>query len=213
MKKGKILPILFILGTIAAIVSGVLEVRVYPDKLSGVTEQATETIKSKAVWEKARKGAVNIKRKGEGYFVKDSEKKMEVVVGYVDADAKRLIELAEKGVSPNILTPQAQLLAKSVQKAGWQANELSDEQLVNVAETSQNALQNAVTALKKLQKLEKEYEEYKDQLSSITSVLEGSMNVPEGDVASAKDEKDEPPAPESTQPKEETPEEDIPLKF
>lgn len=192
-----VLLILIALGIILFL-SGVVEIRVKPDKISAVPGTIAQLTKDKASLAQAKVYLTRLVRKGELLFAEGPRQKMELVLGYVEADSSKLAQSLSSQAEPKKVIAQAELLASSLEQAKKQAQDLSAEDLATLEERAKQAHLKAQGTLASLQALQQEYQSYQEQLTDIAESLEEEVGAPPadtGDVAGATDEESTPAVP------------------
>lgn len=207
MFKIKIFSLLIVAALVALMFGGVLEIKVHPEKISGVPDKISALIKDKGALEKGRVYITHLKRRGEQFIIQDQEKRLELALLYVSTDAARLRELLNKSEnSPENFLPRAELLIASLEQVRMRAEETPVEVVASLKQESAKSFQLARQALGQLQELHNEYTNIQEEFARLTESLEkqiGDLGLEEQSeekesVAGAKDE------PEASK---------IPLKF
>lgn len=207
MFKIKILSLLIVAALVALTLSGVLEIKVRPEKVSGIPGQLSSIVKDKSILEKGMVYATGLKRRGEQFIIQDQEKRLELALLYVSTDAARLRELLNKSANPpETFLPRAELLIASLEQVRTRAEETPVAVVASLRKESAKSFQSARQALGQLQELHQEYTNIQEEFARLTESLEkqiGDLSPEEQSeekesVAGAKDE------PEASK---------IPLKF
>lgn len=207
MFKIKIFSLLIIAALVALTIGGVLEIKVHPEKVSGIPGKISSLVKDKSTLEKGIVYATGLKRRGEQFIIQDKEKRLELALLYVSTDAARLRELLNKPAnSPETFLPRAELLIASLEQVRMRAEETPVEVVASLRKESAKSFQSARQALGQLQELHDEYANIQKEFVRLTESLEkqiGNLNPEEQSeekesVAGTKDE------PEASK---------IPLKF
>ncbi len=205
MPKIKILSLLIVAALVALTISGVLEIKVHPEKVSGVPDKISSLVKDKGTLEKGRVYATGLKRRGEQFIIQDKEKRLELALLYVSTDAARLRELLnESENAPEVFLPRAELLIASLEQVRVRAEETPVEVVASLKQESVKSFQSARQALGQLQELHNEYANIQEEFARLTQSLEkqiGDLNLEKSDQESVAGTKDEPEASK------------IPLKF
>ncbi len=199
---------LAVVGVLAIlIVSGVVEVRIHPDRIANVPAALTAATKDQTLVERGRRQLIALKRSGEQLIVRDQAKRLELAILYVKEDAKRLQSLltAHKDNSRYLL-PQAELLLASIEQVRTQAQEAPVKVVADLKEESREAFTLAYQAYADIKELREEYAALQKEFARLTSSLEEQIGAlttqdKEGSVAGTKEES------KQSQPSK------IPLKF
>lgn len=178
----------------ALIIGGVLEVTIHPERLAEVPSRVIGFISEPSTQARARTLLTDLKRRGEQLIIKDEEKRTKLALLYVTQDAAKLQEQVAEG-DPATLLPQAELLAKSLQRAKTQLDSASIETLSSLREESRDAIGTAEATLQTLRQEHARYESIQEKFVSITTAigenlaaLRPSNGVIEPDVAGIQDE-------------------------
>lgn len=189
----KISLLLGIAGLAVLYLSGVVRVEFSPEKLSAVPGTVSNLVSDASFLTSAKNQAISWKRDGELYFADSAEKKMDLALQYTEADSKRLQEALDGNKEPQVLVPDAELLAESIERMREYAGQLSEEDLVAVQDRSRQIASTAGGVLGKLKDVQRDYAEFEERLAGVTDKLEIYLEsaVPDqGEVAGAKDESD-----------------------
>jgi len=196
MPKIKILSLLIVAALVALTIGGVLEIKVHPEKISGVPVKVSSLVKDKNTLEKGIVYATALKRRGEQFIIQDKEKRLELALLYVSTDAARLRELLNKSENaPEIFLPRAELLIASLEQVRARAEKTPIEVVVSLRKESAKSFQSARQALGQLQELHDEYANIQEEFARLTQSLEkqiGDLNIEESNQESVAGTKDEP---------------------
>lgn len=215
------LTVIVIAAVVAVLVlNGTLEVKVHPEKIADLPGIVTKSLADGGLPSMAKLQAIRLKRKGEMFFLEDPDKRLELVLGYVESDAVKLRDSIENGDHPKVVAPKAQLLSDSVGQVKALAGEATEGGLASLKEKTILALSEASAALGELQKLQEQLEENTARLTTITESLGSELehlgelqaNFGEGDVAGTQDGGEKPLNPASTE-SPAPPASTIPLQF
>lgn len=107
---------LVVLGVLALVIGGVVEIKLHPEQLLQVPARVQHVVTDPTIRETVLVQAVRGKRWAEQWILKDEAKQREVARQNVITDAKRLRDVGEKyGLSqPSAVVPQADLLRASI---------------------------------------------------------------------------------------------------
>lgn len=200
--------IIALLAVGVLLLSGVVEVRLNPDKFGNIPGVVSDA--GSGNFGNIGRLAIGLKRKGEIFFTDSATERLQQHLTYIATDADKLNELlaAQQSESDAILG-QATLLVQSLEDARSQAATIDPEQLVSMQEQSDTAITNAKQSLSKLYELQEEYQFNQERLAEITSNVElnlGQLDAAEegegsaddqGDIAGAEDKEAEPSAADS----------------
>lgn len=212
--------IVLVIGAIAAlIVSGVLEVKIHPDKIAGISKNTLGLFKDQSMIEKSRAFFVKIKRRGEQFIIRDKEKRLELALLYVEKDAERLNTLIKEDKEASYLLPSSQSLIASLNLVRSTAEEAPVEVVASLKDKSQKAFSSAQETLGELKDIHEQYEAIQEEFTRLTESLEkqiGELNINEDDNASEEESGDKEEGsdePDESIETEESTKEKIPLKF
>lgn len=191
-RMSKLFIFFLIAGVGALIWTGILEINVKPEKVSNLPGSGiSETTKSPLL-EKARAFGVKGARKAELFFAENDDQKMEVILGFVEKDSKRLQEMMEVGRTAAEVKPQAQLLVESLRQARVQSWELSEGELADLSDNVQNVMNSALAVF---HAIDTYYEdEAAEELAPVTAALTEELDTAiaqeksEGAVAGTEDD-------------------------
>jgi len=209
MSKLLLLALILVAG--GAIATGVLEVKVYPERAAQAPGQFVQYIASGNFFEQGRALLIGLKRKFELYAAQEDDQKMEIMLGFVRQDAARLEKLVTSDPSPQKIVPQTKMLAKSIEQAQEQGAKLSEGALAELRGPSEEAFEQAANALARVEELQRRVEEGAQDLANTLEDLDipqDAGDAAEGEVAGAQDD--------TTEESESAPEENqssIPLRF
>ena len=216
--------IVLIIGAIAAlIVSGVLEVKIHPDKISGISKNTLGLFKDQSMIEKSRAFFVKIKRRGEQFIIQDEEKRLELALLYVEKDSERLNRLIKENKDAANLLPSSQSLITSLNLVRSTAEDAPVEVVASLKDKSQKAFSSAQETLGELKDTHEQYESIQEEFTRLTESLEkqiGELDINEEDSTNEENEEEDSDkeegsdeSNESTETVETTTKEKIPLKF
>jgi len=215
----KILVGLLIAATAGLVFTGVIEIKVNPDKLSALPASLLSLSKDKSAFEKGRALMVSLKRRGEQFIITDKAKKLQLALIYVEQDAARLHQLASEEENATILIPQARSLIKSIELVRSRSEEAPIQSVAELKTESTTAFQDALSALGKLKDIHEQYQEIQQEFSRLTRSLE--QNIGSLDLATDNNDEENIAGAQTGEDQNETSEEptaepttaDIPLKF
>lgn len=210
--------ILFMVALVSVLLlTGIVEVKVQPQKYIDIPDIASSVVKEKTTVEKGRTYLVGVKRKIELFVIQDKEKRLVLSLLYVKTDAERLKELIAKQVTAPALLPQAELLISSIDLVRKNAEKAPVEVVAGMKAESTKSFTLAQEALGGLQMQYEQFEVIHKEFNRLTTSLEdqigqlGLEKYSNEDVAGAQDE--EPDDPSKTKKTEEEKDDKIPLKF
>jgi hypothetical protein len=189
---------------------GVLEVKVHPDKIAGLSKNTLNLFKDKSIVEKGRAFFVKLKRRGEQFIIRDKEKRLELALLYVEKDSKRLNNLIKEEKDPAYLLPSSQALIESLNLVRSTAEDAPVDVVASLKTKSQDAFSSAQETLGELKDIHEQYEAIQEEFTRLTESLEkqiGGLNLKEDEGDSTKEEE------KNEQTSESSEESKIPLKF
>lgn len=193
-------------GIVAALLlGGVIEVNFHPDKIADVPGAVMYAARDGSLYEKARVTAVNVKRTGEGWLIKDDQQKLTVALSDVERDSDRLKALSEKGASDSALAAQSNLLEKSLNHLSEISQEVSLNDLVSLKDKVATAVNNAQTTLDTINEWHNRFSKLAETFNNAKQALERQVGkFGDGEVAGTSTSPSPTPANSSSP---------IPLKF
>ena len=203
--------VFFIVAFVAVLLlTGIIEVKVQPQKYIDIPSIANSVVKEKTTVEKGRAYMVGAKRKVELFVIRDKEKRLVLSLLYVKTDAARLKELIAKQVTAPALLPQAELLVNSIDLVRKNAEKAPVSVVAGMKAESTKSFALAQEALGGLQEQYEQFEIIREEFTRLTESLEkqiGELNI------EADDNKEEENSEETNQSSEEPEKSKIPLKF
>lgn len=194
----KLLLLIVAAGLVLSSISGVVEIKIHPDRITQIPAALTTATKDKAFIEKGKIQFIVLKRWGEQFVIRDTTKQLELAVVYVKEDAKRLETLLTAyGDNPEYVVPQAELLLTSIKRVRTQAQEASVKVVADLKDESREAFTLADKAYSHMSKLRDEYSAIQKEFAQLTASLEeqiGKLTVTseeEEAVAGTKDQDDQ----------------------
>ena len=217
MSKLTILALLIIVA--ALIFSGVIEIKVFPSRIVEAPKRIKETVFDKSFIARSRVLGVNLKRTGEQLLVRDEEKKIDLVLLYVQLDAERLSKLVDEQADINQLTIEGTLLAKSLERVRDVTKTAPEDTLDAIKDEATKTMTSAQEALALLSKQAEQLKESQEQFSNLIKAIDEQISrlgeaeyFDTGTVKSATDKADQTPAKTpAASPNSDT--EEVPLSF
>ena len=207
----KVYIILIIGAIVALIVGGVLEVKVHPDKIAGLSGNTMKIFKDQSILEKSRAIFIEFKRRGEQFIIRDKEKRLELALLYVEKDAERLNDLIKENKDAAHLLPASETLINSLNLVRSTAEDAPVEVVASLKTKSQDAFSSAQETLGELKDIHEQYDAIQNEFTRLTESLEkqiGQLDIKE-DEDNKEEENSEEPKESSEEPEKST----IPLKF
>lgn len=189
--------IILIIGAIAALIfSGVLEVKIHPDKIAGLSKNTLKFSKDQSVLEKGRAFFIKLKRRGEQFIIRDKEKRLELALLYVEKDAERLNDLIKEDKDAAYLLPASQALIESLNLVRSTAEDAPVDVVASLKTKSQDAFSSAQETLGELKDIHEQYEAIQTEFTRLTESLEkqiGDLDLEEDDNKEKENESSEEP--------------------
>lgn len=172
--------------------SGVVQVELNPGRLSAVPGTVSNLVSDAGLITSVKNKVISLKRQGELYFADNPKKRLELAMGYAETDSGRLQASLESNEGPQVLVPDAELLATSIEQMKEYAGELSEEDLVAIQDKSRQIASTAGSTLEQLKEVQRDYAEFEERLADVTDKLEiyldGAASGGDGEVAGVKDD-------------------------
>lgn len=169
----------FIITTILVILlvwTGVLEVRVHPEKLGNVSSTLAGVFSHGDILQTLKVQAIKIKREGELWLIKEDNKKVEVVTKYVKKDSDDLGKILEENKDdPKKILPQVELLSSSIKRLRDLEKSVTDETIKAYSGDFADAFSQAQKALDRLKEVQKEQEKLQEKFNEATWLLEDGV--------------------------------------
>lgn len=185
----RITTIIAALAIVVLLMSGVVEVRLSPDKFSNVPGIISDA--GSGNFGQAGRLFVSLKRKGEVFFTDSSTERLQKHLSYIETDASKLNELLNTQESADAILGQATLLVQSLEDARNQAATIDPEQLVSLQDQSDTAITGAKQALTQLYKLQEQYQFNQERLAEITSSVKLNLGQLDAEEEESADESGE----------------------
>ncbi len=201
--------IILVIGAIVALIfGGVVEVKVHPDKIAGLSKNTLNIFKDQSVVEKGRAIFIKFKRRGEQFIIRDKEKRLELALLYVEKDAERLNDLIKEDKDASYFLPASQALIESLNLVRSTAEDAPVDVVASLKTKSQDAFSSAQETLGELKDIHGQYEAIQNEFTRLTESLEkqiGNLELEEKEDNKEEENNEEP----SKEPEKSA----IPLKF
>ncbi len=163
----KILLIAIILLAIAGVATGVIEVKVNPEKLGSVPTTISQAIGNGNILSQGEYYVITWKRKAEIAIANSDDKKFELYMKYVENDTKKLKEALDAKKGPDAILVRSKLLNESLGQAKKTVEDISDEAIAKVRDAWLKILASANQELGRLSGVADEYKKFQEQIEKI----------------------------------------------
>lgn len=154
------------------LIGGVIELKIHPDQIRHIPARLFSYVQEPTTVARASTALTDLKRRGEQLIVRDTEKRFELSLGYVKADAEALQKLiAEEGDKGEQALARADLLANSMDRVERQLGDVPVEVLTKFKDTTRESFAQAEASLKSLNEKREAYAALEERFGVITKRL------------------------------------------